>query len=88
MSNTSQWPPRAFTERASRITRTDIEVAERLRLLVDDTWTKLNADEELDQGYVQEDLLHRLLSLASDLDGRTPEHPLRDHRTAYEIEES
>jgi hypothetical protein len=49
----------------------DALAADRLRHLIADTWDKLD-DEGKDRQYLLEDLLSRMLTVATHLDGREP----------------
>jgi hypothetical protein len=51
-------------QRAAGIEETRRDIGEKLLALVDDSVQKLNSEDELDQGYIMEDLLARLVEIA------------------------
>lgn len=62
-----------------------MDVAGRLRVLAGDTIYKLSEVDDLDRTYLLEDLVHRIVSLADELEGQ-PVNP-SGYVPAYEMED-
>jgi hypothetical protein len=73
----------------SNADRREDAYADHLRHLVADTSRKMDSEDELDRGYIMEDLLRRLLEMAEDLSLSTAVDELEVYRTgpaAYPLE--